>query len=136
MAEKLLVDIVTPYGAVASEEVEEVTAPGSEGEFGVLPGHAPFVTTLRSGLLHCKSGSGSRYYFVSWGYAEVGPEKVVVLADSAERAEDIDMERAQEAKKRAEERLKRQQDIDFARAESSLDRAIYRIHIAEQYGRK
>lgn len=136
MEEKLRLDIVTPYGKVFGEDVDEVTASGSEGEFGVLPGHASFVTTLRAGILSCRQGSKQSYFFVSWGYAEVGPDKVVVLADSAERAEEIDVQRATEARKRAEERLKQQEDVDFARAESALERAVSRIHIAEHFVRK
>jgi F-type H+-transporting ATPase subunit epsilon len=81
--------------------------------------------------LTCKKGSESKYFFVNWGYAEVGPEKVMVLADSAERAEDIDIERAKAAMKRAEERLKKAADVDFARAESALERAVTRSQIAE-----
>jgi len=134
--EKLKLDIVTPYGKVFSEDVDEVTASGSEGEFGVLPGHAPFVTTLRAGMLSCRQGTKNSYFFVSWGYAEVGHDKVVILADSAERAEEIDVQRAMEARKRAEERLKQQEAIDFARAEAALERAASRIHVAEQFGRK
>lgn len=136
MSDKLTLEIVTPYGAVATEEVEEVTAPGSEGEFGVLPGHAPFITTLRTGMLATRSGAEAKHYFVSWGYAEVGSDKVVILADSAERAEEIDIERAVEAKKRAEEMLRKQAEVDFTRAEASLERAVSRIHIAEKYGQK
>lgn len=132
MAEgKLILEIVTPQGLVFSEEVDEVTASGSEGEFGVLPGHVPFVTTLKVGILVCKNGSESKYFFVNWGYAEVGPDKVMVLADSAERAEDIDIERAKAAMKRAEERLKKAEEIDFVRAESALERAVTRIQISE-----
>jgi F-type H+-transporting ATPase subunit epsilon len=132
MAEgKLLLEIVTPQGLVFSEEVDEVNATGSEGEFGVLPGHVPFMTTLKIGMLNCKKGSEVKYFFVSWGYAEAGPEKVMILADSAERAEDIDVERAKAAIKRAEERLKKADDVDFARAESALERAVTRSQIAE-----
>ncbi len=132
MAEgKLLLEIVTPQGMVYSGEVDEVTASGSEGEFGVLPGHVPFVTTLKIGILTCKSGNESKFFFVSWGYAEVGPDKVMILADSAERSEDIDIERAKAAMKRAEERLKKAADIDFARAESAIERAVTRAQIVE-----
>ena len=132
MAEgKILLEIVTPQGLVYSEEVDEVAAAGSEGEFGVLPGHVPFVTTLKIGMLTCKKGSESRYFFVNWGYAEVGAEKVMILADSAERSENIDMERAMAAKKRAEERLKQIEDVDFARAEAALERAVTRAQIVE-----
>jgi F-type H+-transporting ATPase subunit epsilon len=132
MAEgKLLLEIVTPYGLIFSEEVDEVTAAGSEGEFGVLPGHVPFVTTLKIGVLTCKKGSESKYFFVNWGYCEVGPDKVTVLADSAERSEDIDVERAKAAMKRAEERLRQTENVDFVRAESSLERAVIRAQVAE-----
>jgi F-type H+-transporting ATPase subunit epsilon len=132
MAEgKVLLEIVTPQGLVFSEEVDEVTAPGSEGEFGVLPGHVPFVTTLKIGMLACKKGSESKYFFVNWGYAEIGAEKVMVLADSAERSEDIDLDRAAAAKKRAEERLKQAENVDFARAEAALERAVTRSQVVE-----
>ncbi len=132
MAEgKLLLEIVTPQGLIFSEEVDEVTASGSEGEFGVLPGHVPFVTTLKIGILACKKGSETKLFFVNWGYAEAGAEKVMVLADSAERSEDIDIERARAALKRAEERLRKAEEIDFTRAEASLERAVTRVQVAE-----
>jgi F-type H+-transporting ATPase subunit epsilon len=132
MAEgRLLLEIVTPQGLVFSEEVDEVTASGSEGEFGVLPGHVPFVTTLKIGILTCKKGTESKFFFVNWGYAEVGAEKVMILADSAERSEEIDIERAKAAMKRAEERLKKAEEVDFVRAESSLERAVTRVQIVE-----
>jgi F-type H+-transporting ATPase subunit epsilon len=133
VSEKIRLDIVTPYGLVFSEEVDEITASGSEGEFGALPGHAPYITTLKSGLFTCKSGGSPQYFFVGWGYAEVGPDKVLILADSAEKSADIDVERAREAKERAEERLRKQEEIDFTRAEGALERALSRIHIAEKH---
>lgn len=133
MAEgKILLEIVTPQGLVFSEEVDEVTASGSEGEFGVLPGHVPFVTTLKIGMLTCKKGNEVKYFFVNWGYAEVGAEKVMILADSAERSEDISLERAMAAKKRAEERLKHAENVDFARAEAAIERAVMRTQVAER----
>jgi F-type H+-transporting ATPase subunit epsilon len=98
VADKLILDIVTPYGHVFTEEVDEVIASGSEGEFGVLPNHISFLTTLRVGMLTYKKGTETGHFFVSWGYAEVGPDKVTILADSAEKSEDIDIARAQEAK--------------------------------------
>ncbi len=132
MAEgKILLEIVTPQGLVFSEEVDEVTAAGSEGEFGVLPGHVPFVTTLKIGMLTCKKGNEAKYFFVNWGYAEVGAEKVMILADSAERSEEIDLERAMAAKKRAEERLRHAENVDFTRAESALERAVTRAQVVE-----
>ncbi len=132
MAEKLKLDIVTPYGHVFTEEVDEVVAPGSEGEFGVLPNHIPFLTTLKIGMLIYKKGSETGYFFVGSGYAEVGSDNVTILADSAERAEDIDIQRAIEAKKRAEERLKQAEKFDIARATASLERAVTRTQIAEK----
>jgi len=128
---KILLEIVTPHGLIYSGEVDEVTANGSEGEFCVLPGHAPYVTTLKVGMLTCKTGKEPVIFFVNWGYAEVGPDKVLILADSAERSEEIDVDRAKEAMKRAEERLKKIEDIDFHRAEASLERAVTRIQISQ-----
>ncbi|MEW6571072.1 MAG: F0F1 ATP synthase subunit epsilon [Nitrospirota bacterium] len=132
MEKRLKLEVVTPYGLVFSDDVDEVTATGSEGDFGVLPGHVPFIATLKIGMLTYKKGNETRYVFINWGYAEVGPDKVLVLADSAEKAEDIDVERAKAAMKRAEERLKKAEEIDFARATASLERAVNRIQIAEK----
>jgi F-type H+-transporting ATPase subunit epsilon len=129
MADKLTLNIVTPYGNVFSDEVDEIVAPGSEGEFGVLPDHIPFLTTLKVGMLTYKKGAETGHIFVNWGYAEVGPDKVTVLADSAEKSDEIDVERAKEAMKRAEERLKKSGEIDEARATASIERAAARIHI-------
>jgi F-type H+-transporting ATPase subunit epsilon len=132
MAEgKILLEIVEPQGLVFSGEVDEVTATGSEGEFGVLPGHVRFVTTLKIGMLTCKTGNQTVIFFVSWAYCGVGPERMLVLADSAERSEEIDVERARAAMKRAEERLKKAEEVDFKRAEAAIERAVTRIQIAE-----
>nr|MBC8413888.1 F0F1 ATP synthase subunit epsilon [bacterium] len=91
MANKLILDIVTPDGHIFTDEVDEVTAEGTEGEFGVLPEHIPFLATLNIGMLSYKKGSETGYFFINWGYAEVGPDKVVILADSAEKSDDIDI---------------------------------------------
>ncbi|MBI4685239.1 MAG: F0F1 ATP synthase subunit epsilon [Nitrospirae bacterium] len=131
MENKLRLEIVTPYGLIVSEEVDEVVCAGSEGEFGVLPGHVPFVTTLKIGMLTSKNGKESKYYFVNWGYAEISSDKVLMLADSAEKSEEIDIERATAAMKRAEERLKKCEECDFHRAEASLERAVTRVQIAQ-----
>ncbi|MDP2277498.1 MAG: F0F1 ATP synthase subunit epsilon [Nitrospirota bacterium] len=131
MENKILLEIVTPHGLIYSGEVDEVTANGSEGEFCVLPGHAPYVTTLKIGMLIAKTGKEPVIFFVNWGYAEVGADKVLILADSAEKSEEIDVERAKEAMKRAEERLKKTEDIDFHRAKASLERAATRIQISQ-----
>ena len=132
MENKLKLEIVTPNGLILSEEVDEVVCSGSEGEFGVLPGHVPFFTTLKIGMLTYKKGNEARYVFVNWGYAEVGPDRVMVLADSAEKSDDIDVERAKAAMKRAEERLKQMAEIDHVRATSALDRAFARVSVAEK----
>lgn len=132
MENKLRLDIVTPHGLVLSEDVDEVTAAGTEGEFGVLPGHVPFITTLKIGMIILRKDNKTEYVFVNSGYAEVSPDKVVILADSAERAEDIDVERALAAKKRAEERIAQAEKYDFGRATAALERATIRIHLAEK----
>ncbi len=131
---KLKLEIVTPYGLILSEDVDEVTCTGSEGDFGVLPGHVPFFTTLKVGMLIYKKGNATKYVFVNWGYAEVSSERVMILADSAEKSEDIDVERAKAAMKRAEERLKKIEEFDFARSTASLERAVMRSQIAEKRG--
>ncbi len=132
MDNKIRLDIVTPYGLILSEDVDELTATGTEGEFGVLPGHVPFITTLSIGMLIIKKDGKTEYVFVSSGYAEVTFEKVVVLADSAEKAEDIDVDRALAARKRAEERLAQTEKVDFARATAAVERSTIRIQVAEK----
>ncbi len=129
--DKLRLTIVTPYGELLSEDVDEVTAPGTEGEFGVLSGHMPFFTTLKIGILTYKSAGQQNYVFVNGGYAEVTHDRMVIVADSAERAEDIDLDRAIRAKERAEERLKKMEEIDVARATAALERATIRIQLAQ-----
>jgi F-type H+-transporting ATPase subunit epsilon len=133
MEDKLKLEIVTPYGSIFSDDVDEISAAGSEGEFGVFPQHAPFITMLKTGMLTCKKGSENLIFFVSGGYAEVGPDRVVILGDSAERSEDIDVERAKAAMKRAEERLKKIDEIDFVRATAALERSTIRVQIAEKH---
>lgn len=134
MADKLLLEIVTPYRLVMSEEVDEVVAPGLEGEFGVLPGHTPFLTILKLGEMSYRKGSERWHLVINWGYAEVVPDKVIILAEGCERAEEIDIERALSAKKRAEERLaqaeRKAAEIDVERSRASLARAIARIEVA------
>jgi len=132
VGDKIRLEVVTPYGLVFSDEVEEVIAPGSNGEFGVLPGHAPMFTTLKIGMLIYRKDGHTGYLFVNWGHAEVSHNRVLILADSAEKAEDIDVERAMAAKKRAEERLKQAEKFDQARATASLERAVTRTRVAEK----
>jgi len=132
MAEKLFLEVVTPQKAVVSEEVEIVVAPGSEGEFGALKGHTTFLTSLKMGMLRYKDATGKeRLLFINGGFAEVLPNKVTILAESAERRQEIDVARAQEAKARAEKRLSaKAADLDVVRAEAALRRSIDRIKVA------
>src|SRR5512137_2025214 len=106
MAELLKFELVTPQRKVVSEEVDEITATGTLGEFGVLPGHAPFLTSLKIGELSYKSGGISHHLAVNWGYFEIEDDKVTVLVETAERADEIDLQRAKAALGRAEEALK------------------------------
>ncbi len=132
MADNIFLEVVTPGKAVISEEVKIVMAPGSEGEFGVLSGHTPFLTTLKVGALKFEDANGKeRAVFINEGFAEALPDKVTVLAESAERRSDIDLERAKKAKDRAEKRLAEAADVDFTRAKASLYRAILRISMIE-----
>jgi len=133
MAEKLFLEVVTPQKSVVSEEVEIVVAPGSEGEFGALKGHTTFLTSLKLGTLRYKGADGKeRYVFINGGFAEVLPHKVTILAESAERRKDIDVERAMKAKERAEKRLAaKTPDTDLVRAEAALRRALYRLKIKD-----
>lgn len=133
----LKVEIVTPRGSAFSGEVDEVSlAKGEAGDFGVLAGHAPLLTALKVGVFITKTDGKPQYYFVGSGFVEVSQSGMIVLADSAERAEDIDVQRAMAARQRAEERLARQNDNDFARAQSALDRATARISIAGEHAHK
>jgi F-type H+-transporting ATPase subunit epsilon len=133
---KILLEIVAPSRLVVrSEGVDEVIAPGSEGEFGVLPGHTPFLTTLKVGMLSYREGTQWHHLAVDWGYAEVGPNRVVILAEGADRSSEIDLAEAKLAKGRAEQALSEkldQKDIEKARVE--LHRALIRIQVAEKHG--
>ncbi len=132
MAKTLHLSVVTPSALVADQDVNYVGAQGMEGDFGVLPGHAALLAALRVGHIFYKDGNDTRYIFVSGGFAEVSDDKVIVLAETATRAEDIDKERAEKAKARAEERLKsKNADIDQIRAEAALQRAITRLETSK-----
>lgn len=123
--------VVTPERKLIDQEVEEVLLPGSEGYFGVLPGHAPMLSALKVGEISYRHGGRTRLLSVAWGFAEVLPERVRVLADVAERAEDIDAERAARAGERAENRLRQGGgSVDWDRARASLEKAMVRIRIA------
>lgn len=128
-----LLEIVTPDRLVYSEQVNSVTVRGVEGELGILPGHIPFVTPLQVAPVFVKIGNARTPFAVQGGFVEVRKDKVVILAESAEKAEEIDLERAEAAKERAETRLKaskRQDEIDHRRAELALQRAMNRINVS------
>ncbi len=128
MEKSLKLEIVTPDKLVLSETVDYIGAPGYEGEFGVLPNHIPFLSALQIGNLYYKKGGNVSYVFVSGGFADVSDNKITILAESAEKAEEIDIERARKAKQRAEERLQQQKEkVDFARAQAAMQRAIMRL---------
>ncbi|AEG61887.1 F0F1 ATP synthase subunit epsilon [Desulforamulus ruminis] len=132
MAKTQRLDIVTPEKVVFSEEIEFIVAPGAAGELGVLPEHAPLVTALKVGVMRVQQGGKFFKVAVSGGFMEVKNSRVVVLADTAERADQINVERAKEAKQRAEQRLAaKNAEIDVARAEIALTKALNRIKAAE-----
>ncbi|UOE77988.1 F0F1 ATP synthase subunit epsilon [Parageobacillus thermoglucosidasius] len=125
------VSVVTPDGPVYEADVEMVSTKAKSGELGILPGHIPLVAPLEISAVRLKQGGKTEYIAVSGGFLEVRPDKVTILAQAAERAEDIDVARAQAAKERAERRLQsKQDDIDFKRAELALKRAINRLNVA------
>jgi len=129
----LTLEIVTPDRALVSEDVDEVELPGAEGYFGVLPGHAPLLASLQVGELWYRVGRETHYVAVSFGFAEVLPDRVTVLAHIAERASDIDIPRAEAAKKRAEERVARPDpSMDFERARIALMKALVRLQVASR----
>jgi len=127
-------EFVTPERAVIHDDVDELELPGEDGYFGVLPGHAPLLAALKMGQLWYRKGGERTYAFIDGGFAEVLPDRVSVLAQVAERAEDIDTARAEAAKRRAEERLSRPSvaDFDAERARISLLRAITRLNTSRQ----
>lgn len=130
MEKSLQLDIVTPDKVVLSEQVDYVSAPGVEGEFGVLPGHVPFLAALAIGCINYTAGGKKRAAFVSGGFAEVSDNKVTILAESSELADNIDVARAMEAKKRAEARLAaKEENVNNERAHAALQRAVTRINI-------
>jgi F-type H+-transporting ATPase subunit epsilon len=134
MAENIRLEVVTPEKQVVNDRAQIVMVPGSLGEFGVLSGHTPFMTSLKTGAIHYRDQDGKdQYVFVSGGFAEALPDKVTVLAESAEKMEDIDPERAKAAMERAEKRLaqdRAKEQVDNDRAKAALERAVVRIRIA------
>ncbi|QXJ38595.1 ATP synthase epsilon chain [Parageobacillus caldoxylosilyticus] len=132
MMKTIKVSVVTPDGPVYEADVEMVSTKAKSGELGILPGHIPLVAPLEISAVRLKREGKTQYIAVSGGFLEVRPDKVTILAQAAERAEDIDVVRAKAAKERAERRLQsKQDDIDFKRAELALKRALNRLNVAE-----
>jgi F-type H+-transporting ATPase subunit epsilon len=136
----MLLELATPTRLLVSSEVDEVVAPGTEGYFGVLPGHAAFLTTLTAGELTYRQGREEQHLAVIGGFAEVSGDRVIILAEAAERPEEIDRARAERARQRAEQRLagksptEHAEDLDYARAAGALARALARLHVAGRAG--
>ncbi len=127
----LTLEVATPTRLVVAETVDEVVVPGSEGYFGVLPGHAPLLATLGIGELMYRKDTAQYHLALTGGFAEVRNDKVIVLAENAERPDEIDRERAQRAKERAERLLSgREPEVDYARAQAALERALIRLQVA------
>ena len=136
LPEKLILEVVTPERQLVEREATEIQLPGKNGYLGILPGHAPLITELGAGEMSYRSGRDVHYLAIIGGYAEVLASRVVVLADVAERAEEIDADRARESKGRAEKRLARRgdPDVDWQRATLSLQRAMLRLQVAAKGG--
>ena len=135
MAEKqLLLEVVTPDRLVLSTEADVVVCPGVEGQFGVLPGHIPFLSALEIGEMYYRKGGQIEYLAVSGGFAEVTGEKVTIVAESAEKGREIDVDRAKRALERAEKRLTaaKTENIDWARAEAAMRRSLMRTKVASR----
>ncbi|MCD4805563.1 MAG: F0F1 ATP synthase subunit epsilon [Desulfobacterales bacterium] len=134
MAGNIRLEVVTPEKSVVSEDVKIVVAPGNLGDFGVLIGHTPFLSTLKVGSLrYMDANNTERYVFISGGFAEALSDKVTVLAESAERRRDIDVQRAKTSLERAQKRLadiSKKEDFDFMRARTALERALHRLKLS------
>ncbi|NOY86712.1 MAG: F0F1 ATP synthase subunit epsilon [Deltaproteobacteria bacterium] len=128
---KLFLEVVTPDRVVVSSEVDEVVLPGIEGEFGVLPGHVPFLTALKVGEMNYRTADQTEHLAVSWGYVEVASNRVMVLAETAERATDIDLNRAQLDKEQAEQIITAGgEDPMYEKAKARLEKAVTRVQVA------
>ena len=136
MAEKITLEVVTPKGAIVSDDVDIVSAPGFAGEFGVLANHAPFLSTIKVGTLRYKKDGSEVELMISGGFCEVSNNKITFLVESAEHGHEIDVDRALRAKERAEKRLlqalEKQAKFDRTRAEAALQRAMARLKIAQR----
>jgi F-type H+-transporting ATPase subunit epsilon len=127
--------IVMPDRLVIHEQVDEVQIPGSGGYFGVLPGHTPLLASLAVGELWYRKGSEKTYVSIAFGFAEVLPDRVTILAKLSEKADEIDVDRAEEAKKRAEDRLNRpKSDVDYERARIALMKSLVRLQVSSRIG--
>ena len=131
---KIDLQIVTPDRLIVQEQVDEVEIPGSEGYFGVLPGHTPLLAALAVGELWYRKGQEKSYLSLAFGFAEVLPDRVTILAQLAERAEEIDRERAERARERATGRLEGKSDADYARARIALMKSLTRLQVASRIG--
>jgi F-type H+-transporting ATPase subunit epsilon len=134
LPDHLNLELVTPDRLKVREPVLAVSLPGKEGYLGILPGHAPLLSELKVGELSYTRGGFTHYLFVNWGFAEVLPDRLIVLVESSERPEEIDVQRATRARQRAEERLKRagEPEIDLERAQAALERAMARLAVAQR----
>jgi F-type H+-transporting ATPase subunit epsilon len=126
--------IVTPERMLVHEQVDEVEIPGVEGYFGVLPGHTPLLAALSVGELWYRKGQEKTYLSIAYGFAEVLPDRVTILAQLAERAEDIDIERAEAARTRAAERLDKKSEVDYERARIALSKSLTRLQVSSRIG--
>jgi F-type H+-transporting ATPase subunit epsilon len=124
--------IVTPDKLLVKEQVDEVEIPGTEGYFGVLPGHTPMLASLAVGEMWYRKGQEKTFLSLAYGFCEVLPDRVTILAQLAERAEDIDVARAEEAKRRAEQRLAQAKDVDYERARSALMKSLARLQVSSR----
>jgi len=138
LAPSIRLEIVTPERVIYSDEVDAVVAPGTEGQLGILPHHAPLMTILQAGELRVMKNGDETCIAVFGGFLEVRPDRVIVLADAAERAEEIDATRAEEAKRRAEQALadRKVSQADKARAEAALRRSLVQLKVAERTKKK
>ena len=133
MADTFQLEIVTPVKLMVKDTAEEAQIPGLDGYLGILPGHAPLITELAVGVITYKASGTTHTLSVAWGFAEVLQDKVTILAETAERPQEIDVERAQKAKDRAEQRLKSNDlKVDYTRAEDALQRAETRLSVAKE----
>jgi F-type H+-transporting ATPase subunit epsilon len=138
MAETIKLEVVTPQGAVLSEDVDIVTAPGYGGEFGVLANHAPFLSTIKIGVMSYKQAGNESQIMVSGGFCKVSDNQITFLVESAEQGHEIDVDRALLSKERAEKRLadalRKEEHVNHARAEIALQRSIARLKAAGHTG--